>query len=175
MRGLPGSLAFADFAAVASDAGAAAAGAGAALAGAGQSAAAGLLPFLPLLVFFVFLVGWQSAGWAMGWSGGGVEMLTGGGASVFVSLVAQPPAMTAILSSRAMLEVFMASSLFENVCLNTVVGSDTVNFVFRAHYDCATLVNPGWRNVENTLIARGCGAARLFNNECHRVGFVHQA
>ena len=172
MRGLPGSLGFPDLAAGASATGA---GAGVALTGAGQSAAAGLLPFLPLLVVFVFLVGWQSVDWAMGWSGGGVTVLTGGAGSLFVSLVAQPLAMTAMLSSRAMLEVFMASSLFENVCLNTVVGSDTVNFVFRAHYDCATLVNPGWRNVENTLITGCRRATRLFNNECHRVGFIHQA
>jgi hypothetical protein len=127
MRGLPGSLGFPDLAAGASARGA---GAGVALTGAGQSAAAGLLPFLPLLVVLVFLLGWQSAAWAMGWSGGGVEVLTGGGASGFVSLVAQPLAMTATLSSRAMLVAFMASSFLENDCLSTVVGSDTVNFVF---------------------------------------------
>ena len=130
MRGLPVSLGLPDLAAEVSAAGAAATGAGAALAGAGQSAAAGLLPFLPLLVVFVFLLGWQSTGWAIGWSGGGVDVLTGGGASGFVSLVAQPLAMTAMLSSRAMLVAFMASSLLDNDCLSTVVGGDTVNFVF---------------------------------------------
>ncbi len=66
----------------------------------------------------------------MGWSGGGVTVLTGGAGSLFVSLVAQPPARTAMLSNRAMLEAFMAKSLFKNVSLNAVVGSDTVNFVF---------------------------------------------
>ena len=62
MRGLPGSLGFPDLAAGVSATGAAATGAGVALAGAGQSAAAGLLAFLPLLLVFVFLLGWQSAG-----------------------------------------------------------------------------------------------------------------
>ena len=59
MRGLPGSLGFPDLAAGASATGA---GAGVALTGAGQSAAAGLLPFLPLLVVFVFLVWWRGDG-----------------------------------------------------------------------------------------------------------------
>src|SRR3990167_10293608 len=80
-----------------------------------------------------------------------------------------------MISQSLALPITMATNgLLIFLCL-LVVTDDALDFILRAEDYRHALVQTGRLDIHDALVAGGGHAARLFDDEGHRIGLIHQA